>query len=323
MRFQKAGQCPAATRMTIRPDTCPSGAAAPPEIRFLASAARRFAPFVMLVALCALASTTPPASQSIVLRFSNAFAWWSSIVLAGAPFVTAGAVVAAALARLPHRLRRCAAIAIVAAPGCDCSGSGYASAFACEAPALAGFALAWSAAAGPAALFATHAVLGTRMLVARLAGAAVASTLTSAAWHVDARIGRRVALERVRTHGHPHVPAVSSTCGNVASALGALAMCAIVATAALACFGGALHALSSPLLSAVAGALLSPCSTSDAVLARVLVRDAPAQATFVIAAQTFDVRQLATLARVFGARRAALAGLAGVAGCAAAALLVR
>lgn len=112
-------------------------------------------------------------------------------------------------------------------------------------------------------------------------------------------------------------------CENVASALGALACCACAATIVLLIVGGSAPVLSSPAVAAAAGALLSPCSTSDAVLARVLVRDPHAQAAFLIASQTFDVRQLATIARAFGGRRALLAGLAGVAGCAVAALVAR
>lgn len=116
---------------------------------------------------------------------------------------------------------------------------------------------------------------------------------------------------------------MASLCSTVAPAIVSLSICAFVATTALVFARGTIDALASPLPAALAGALLSPCSTSDAVLARVIAKHASAQAAFVIAAQTLDVRQLATIVRVFGARRAMLAGLAGIAGCAAASVFAR
>ncbi|HEY7993079.1 MAG: hypothetical protein ACHQY2_00015 [Candidatus Eremiobacterales bacterium] len=248
-------------------------------------------------------------------RIGTVFAWWSSIVLASLPYVTLGAIFASIRELLPQRCARIVALAAIVAPGCDCASAGYASAFVRESPALAGFVLVWSSAAGPAALLATYNALGEHLLLARLAGAVAAATLTAAMWSFD-RCGAR-AEDRRACHRR-HEPA-EPLCGRLASALGALAVSASFATVALTIFG---HnaVLSSPMIAAAGGALMSPCSTADAVIARVLVHRSPSQIAFVLAAQTIDIRQLATFARVFGARRCALAAVAGAAGCAVGAL---
>ena len=309
----------------MRTDTLPRAAAAPPGGRSGSGPRVRAA---TAIAIALVAAALAPASSHGVARgvlgaAAIGFARWSSIVLAALPYVTIGAVAGAGLERLPRRIRACAAFAVLAAPGCDCSASGYARALARGSLPLAGFALVWNAAAGPAALFSTRAVLGSHILVARVAGGLVASALTAASWCAGGGAHVRRSLEHGSADDEHARPAWTSICTHAASTLGALAVTALVATLALGSIGDAIAALSSPVLAAAAGALLSPCSTSDAVLARVLVRDAPAQAAFVIASQTIDLRQLATIARVFGPRRAVLAAIAGLAGCATAAVLAR
>jgi len=67
---------------------------------------------------------------------------------------------------------------------------------------------------------------------------------------------------------------------------------------------------------ALLGALLSPCSTSDPLLALALMRDAHAQLAFMIAAQCLDVRQMLMLLRHFGFVRMAAAAISAAAACA-------
>lgn len=255
-------------------------------------------------------------ARDAVGRVGTALAWWSSIVLASLPYVTLGALFASIRELLSQRWARIMTVATIIAPGCDCASAGYASAFARESPALAGFVLVWSSAAGPAALVGTYNALGEHPLFARLAGAFAASTLTAALWGLDVRRAR--AEDRRENHAC-HDRASAAMCGRIASALGALAVSASIATVALMVFGRN-AVLSSPAIAAASGALMSPCSTADAVIARVLVHRSPSQIAFVLAAQTFDIRQLATFARVFGARRSLLAAIAGAAGCAVGAL---
>jgi len=277
--------------------------------------------FPLVVAAPAIAGMLLPVASHVdardaVGRIGTVFAWWSSIVLASLPYVTLGALFASVRELLPQRCARIAALAAIVAPGCDCASAGYASAFARESPALAGFVLVWTSAAGPAALLVTYDALGAHLLLARLAGAFAAATLTAAMWRLDVRSARapdRRACQQSHGSGSPPL------CDRIASALCALAVSASFAVIVMTVFGHN-SALSSPVIAAAGGALMSPCSTADAVIARVLVHRSPSQIAFVLAAQTIDIRQLVTLARVFGPRRCALAALAGVAGCAVGAL---
>ena len=293
MPFQKAGLCPAATRMTFRTTTFP-----------------------LVVAVPAIAGMLLPVAshvdaRDVVGRIGTALSWWSSIVLASLPYVTLGALFASIREMIPQRCARIATLAALVAPGCDCASAGYASAFVRESPALAGFVLVWSSAAGPAALLGTYHALGQHLLFARLAGAFVAATLTAAMWSLAFRNDR---AEGQRANHPCHESASPALCGRIASALGALAVSASFATLALTVFGHS-AVLSSPAIAAAGGALMSPCSTADAVIARVLVHRSPSQIVFVLAAQTIDIRQLTTFTRVFGPRRSGLAALAGIAGC--------
>jgi len=276
--------------------------------------------FPLVVAAPAIVGMLLPVASHVdardaVGRIGTTLAWWSSIVLASLPFVTLGALFASIRELLPHRCAPIVALAAIVAPGCDCASAGYASALVRESPALAGFVLVWSSAAGPAALLGTYDALGEHLLFARLVGALAAATLTAATWSLDFR-GARGEDRRAQ---HPcHETALPAPCARIASALGTLAVSASFAAVALTIFGHS-AVLSSPVIAA-GGALMSPCSTADAVIARVLVHRSPSQIAFVLAAQTIDIRALTTLARVFGARRCALAALAGAAGCAAGAL---
>jgi hypothetical protein len=250
---------------------------------------------------------------SVGAKAAIGLTWWASIVLASTPFVAAG-VIAAEFARcIPSFGGMGPPLAAMLSPGCDCAVTGFVTALRRCPPAIAGFALTWSAAAGPAALLATHAALGDRMLGARLTGAAAAASLTAFLWHVIPRSRRADAA--CASHESRGVVA------RLAAAITSLGCAALGAALLLCAAPKTLGALSTPMIAALIGALLSPCSTADAVLARVLIHDRASQAAFVIAAQCVDVRQIATLARAFGWRRALSAAAAGCAGCAVAAFV--
>jgi uncharacterized membrane protein YraQ (UPF0718 family) len=71
----------------------------------------------------------------------------------------------------------------------------------------------------------------------------------------------------------------------------------------------------SAVTAGVIGALLSPCSSADALLARVLFREPATQLVFIVAAQCLDVRQIGLVYKFFGARHAAGAIASAVVAC--------
>jgi uncharacterized membrane protein YraQ (UPF0718 family) len=270
---------------------------------------------VVLAAAVRSPEGVPTMFQDAVARSSLGAIWWASIMLASTPFVVAGALAAALTGYLPRLGGHGAALAAMLSPGCDCSLAGFAPALRRSPPAVAGFAIAWGAIAGPSALIATRAAGGDRLLEARVVGACVTAALTALAWGIAKR--RDDVPECDASSQHPSI--VERVC----NAFGGLAACASAAAALLVAAPGLLGGLTNPFVAALIGSLLSPCSTADAVLARVLVHDRASQAAFVIAAQAIDVRQLSTILRVFGWRHALLAALAGAAGCAVAAFAAR
>jgi hypothetical protein len=309
MRFQKAELCSAVIPRGVRRTTFPPGVDAPAFPRLLS--------FASVGAIAAIAALHPPQwtlahTGDAGIWIGRAFYYWSSVILESAPFVVAGTVAAAATKRHLHG-RAAAPFVAALFPGCDCSLNGFASALSACAPAIAGFSLTWGAVASPAALVATHFALGDRVVAGRVAGAAVAATLTAVAWCAARANGAPRSSDDCRD---------GSTSSDMSAAIGALALTGAVATIA-AMSPWSLHPLSHAPSAALAGALLSPCSTADAVIARVLVHDRGAQAAFVVAAQCLDVRQLSVLARHFGPMRTALAAFAGCAGCFAAWMVAR
>jgi|HubBroStandDraft_4_1064222.scaffolds.fasta_scaffold250550_1 hypothetical protein len=310
MRFQKAERCSAAGSSEDRSTTFPPASRAPAWL---------FAPaLVWVAAIGAVAAMLPPDRCEPFVAHAAAraflvFVYSSSIVLEAAPFVVSGTIAASALTRVCSGSVIAPLLAAIA-PGCDCSLSGFAASMKRTAPAVAGFSLTWGAIAGPAALFATHVALGDRMVAARLAGAAVAASLTGAAWRWCIPIRRDDAPGCAKAEPlHVHL----------GKALAALALTAAGAASVVTYAPFAYASLAHPCAAALAGALLSPCSTADAVIARVLVHGRCAQAAFIVAAQCVDIRQLATIARHFGSARAFVAAIAGCAGCVAAALVAR
>jgi uncharacterized membrane protein YraQ (UPF0718 family) len=176
----------------------------------------------------------------------------------------------------------------------------------CPAP-LAGAALMWGAVCNPVALVATYAVLGPRALLARTIGGGVAAAAVALLWlreHDNAR--------ECGVHRECHGPDMSE---RVESALRALVPAAVIASIVLVVAPDGLRAHMSPLFAAIVGALISPCSTADPVLARALCVAPAAQAAFVVAAQCADVRQILLMARSYGMRHALFAMLSGATGC--------
>jgi uncharacterized membrane protein YraQ (UPF0718 family) len=256
----------------------------------------------------------PPIFASIASAAGLIFVYWASILLEAAPFVLAGTAAAAALQRASKRAAAAPLFALLA-PGCDCSMNGFASALSTAKPSVAGFVLTWSAACGPAALVATHAALGDRMVIARLAGGFVAASTTAWLW----TFFRQRPLEAAPCARHEDATFGRQLC----AAFRGLSVAALGAACLVALAPDVTHSMTSAPAAALIGAALSPCSTADAMLARVLLSGHSSQAAFVIAAQCADVRQLVMLRRYFGTTRMVMAAVAGCAGCVAAALLAR
>ena len=282
---------------------------------------------------CALwfASVKTPADSFGAL--SAAIADWASILLAALPYVVFGAF-AAGLSHWLVRRRQADshnAVALIAMfnPGCDCALNGFAGALARAHPALAGFALTFAAAASPASLAVTYAAFGTRMTIARAVGGAIAAALTAATWRwlpvVPTFMVGRPRINLGTTTQTSAAASYSSPAHDEAGDLGA-ALCGVAYAAAAAVVAktvvpAAAFAHMPTALAAVFGALLSPCSTADPLLAVALLRDVHAQLAFMLAAQCLDVRQMLLVLRHFGvARMAAAAGCAAIA-CALASML--
>jgi uncharacterized membrane protein YraQ (UPF0718 family) len=234
---------------------------------------------------------------------------FACIVLAAMPFVVAGALSAAALKRFKGRSMWCAAV-VAFATGCDCSLNGMAPALRRLRPSTACIILTLAAACNPVALAATWAIFGWRRTVIRVIAALLTAALAAPAWRFlvarSPHAGQCCSLERLGALDH------------ALHGLRGIATGAFAAALLLAVRPQALHRISSVPAAMIAGALLSPCSSSDAVLAAALLHDGSSQSAFMLAAQCADVRQLSLLRRCFGTMHAFL--LAG-ATCAAAALI--
>jgi uncharacterized membrane protein YraQ (UPF0718 family) len=239
----------------------------------------------------------------------------TSIMLAAGPYIVAGTLVATLIARVARRGGAIAALIAAFAPGCDCSMNGFATALrGCPVP-LAGAALTWGAVCNPFALAATAAVLGHHLLYARIVGGLFAAAVVAASWSLKS------SDQVAPPHVHACAAQDTSLQDHLERALRLLlpaACCASLALAVVPHGGDALH---SPFIAAIAGAVLSPCSSADPMLAKLFTQSQPSQAAFMIAAQCLDLRQLALLQRHFGNARTLLACLSGAAGCVAAAAL--
>jgi uncharacterized membrane protein YraQ (UPF0718 family) len=269
------------------------------------SPSRMFGWAVTTLALCFACFRTPPEISSAL---TAAIADWASIILAALPYVVIGAFAASLSRRLidrdPHRSHGAVALMAILNPGCDCALNGFARALVRAQPALAGFALTFAAAASPASLAVTYTAFGMRMTLARAAGALVAAALTATAWHfVRASVGSTNVGPTFMV-GQDHHPRKHDETRDLAAALGGVAFAAATAIAAKTLAPAAAIAHLTPAGAALFGALLSPCSTADPLLAGTLLQETRAQLSFMLAAQCLDVRQLLLVFRHFGAARA-------------------
>ena len=246
--------------------------------------------------------------------------YWCSIVLEALPYILVGVFATALLQRLrKHVKRSLAPLCALLLPGCDCSLNGFASALGDMPPPLAGFVLTWSACCAPAALIATHAALGAKMTAVRLIAGLIAASGTGLTWKLWAQRGwagcksRRASMPR-QCDALPARPHAGDIAQAMHRALGGLAAAACGATLWLLLSPARAHA-ALPGQAALAGALLSPCSVADALLARALFSSAASQASFIVAAQCMDLRQLLLLQARFGLVPALLALGSAAAAC--------
>jgi uncharacterized membrane protein YraQ (UPF0718 family) len=273
---------------------------------------------VAVIAVLTFAAVLSPsdatAHAGVFESLSRIYIYAISIMLEAAPFVLAGSVAASLAQRIACGT---VAVALLAAfaPGCDCAMNGFASGLRRCKPAVAGAALMWGAACNPIALIATATVLGGHVLAARIVGGIVAAATVGVLWRVGATSGT--------IEDHTTCAPASDIASHLEDGLKLLLPAAFAGSTALVSAPDVLHFHASPFFAAIAGSLLSPCSTADPVLAKALAVSAPAQAAFVVAAQCADVRLLVLATRHFGRRRAALAAVAGAAGCLAAILSAR
>ena len=251
-----------------------------------------------------------PAIAPAVATAGRAWAYSASIVLGASPYILVGALFATIAARVSLPPIAAALLAMVS-PACDCAMNGYARIF-LRAPAfVAGFALVWAASCNPVALLATHAILGRHIMMTRIAATAATGVLTSAAWTA---LGKRGVARDHAQHPCDASSPIHWT-QHFTSGLLWLFPAAALAGLLVAVAPHALQVRSTPLVMALAGAIASPCSTADAVLARVLSSTHAGQAAFVLAAQTLDVRQLSLIGRTFGTARMIAAACAAIVGC--------
>jgi len=235
------------------------------------------------------------------------------MLLAAAPFVACGAAGAATLTTITRRNTRSRRVRLwtmplfaLLFPGCDCSMNAYAPSLRAMPSWLAAYAIVWASCCNPLALVTTATVLGPHMLYSRLVAGAIAATLTALAW------------SRLPAARSPHECEPSGFLDSFVALAGTgIASFAVAAALSAAClaFHPDVARGSGAFGAAVAGALLSPCSSADAVLARVLFERPGAQLAFMIAAQCCDIRQLWLLGRCFGVAHAVRASCAALLAC--------
>jgi uncharacterized membrane protein YraQ (UPF0718 family) len=259
----------------------------------------------------------PPASalplvQSAAPDLALMWSYFCSMLLAAAPFLACGAVGAAALATVTRRSARSRRWALplgaLLFPGCDCSLNAYAPSLRAAPSWLAACAIVWASCCNPLALVTTATVLGPTMLRSRLVAGAAAAALTAFGW------------SRLRA---PHPPHACDAQAGFWDSFVRLAGTGIASFGIAAALSAVCLAVrpdiargSGPLGAALAGALLSPCSSADAVLARVLFERPGAQLVFMVTAQCCDIRQIWLVMRCFGVAHAVRASCAALAACA-------
>jgi uncharacterized membrane protein YraQ (UPF0718 family) len=234
------------------------------------------------------------------------------MLVGAAPFLTCGALGAAIAEHAdrfqPARLRwPVLLLGSALLPTCDCCMNAAAAALRTAPRTAAAFVLVWGSCCNPPALWCTTLVLGWRLTVCRMIIGLIVATLTAIMWSCLSPARTRAASDRI-----------DLTEAFVRSAGGALSSFSLAAAASavtLAYLPAIIHSTNA-LLAVAAGSILSPCSSADAMLARVMFAPARAQLAFVVAAQCADVRQLALINRWFGPAYAGSAATAAAIGIA-------
>ncbi len=248
-----------------------------------------------LAAALSPACVAPKASAAATIGL-RAWSYWCSMMLGASPLLAVGGLVAAVASRVPRRWNGALLLATsICLPGCDCTMNAYCGELARLSPRVAAFAVIWGACCNPIALVATALVLGPRMALDRALCGFIAAGFTALAW------GRWATLPAMHLSGSRH--SFWERCASaLATSLGSFSMAAVVASVIIS-VGDRHLANASGLVAAAFGAVLSPCSSSDSILARVLFAHPKSQLSFMIAAQCLDVRQVLMLRRHFGLAR--------------------
>jgi uncharacterized membrane protein YraQ (UPF0718 family) len=275
--------------------------------------------FAVFAAL-ALASAISPAGAFAhfageLARARMGALYWCSMLFGAAPFLAAGSLTAVCTATV-LRGRRSALLAGAALlPGCDCSINALAHRLRTLPGASAAFAVLWGACCNPLTLATTYVVLGMRAAGLRALCGLAAAAATACVWMFLARTRRECAAPS-------NAPGRSAKDGFAqlflqafSHGLASFSAAAAVAAIVLAC-GMPRVANTSAAAAAALGAILSPCSISDSLLARVLFSAPKCQLAFVVAAQLLDLRQTVVLAQTFGARKTVFALIFSAAACA-------
>ncbi len=281
--------------------------------------ARRFAVALTLLAVLIVAARQPPVAidrwTAIATLDCKRFVfYWSSMLLGASPFLVAGAIAATVAARLEarsvfSRWQRLVTTAFALLfPGCDCSMNAYAGALRGRHPAIVACALVWGSCCNPVALVCTARILGTHLLGLRMIVGLAIALLTAVSWSFCKNA-------RDETICHTQHAWWEQFVGYTGDGLSSFARAAAVSCLILVTAPRLLAVLHGPLMAAVAGALISPCSSADALLAAILFRSRPEQLVFVIAAQCLDIRQLVLFTRLYGAANAMRASAAALVGC--------
>jgi hypothetical protein len=236
------------------------------------------------------------------------------MLLGASPFLLAGALAATVAAQLEaakafNRWQRLATTAFaILFPGCDCSMSAYAGALRGQHPAIVAFALVWGSCCNPVALACTARILGMHLLGLRMIAGLTIALLSAVSWSLY----KNAWDEKVCPTQHAWWEQLVCHMGD---GLSSFARAAAVSCLILVTSPRLLAMLHGPLVAAIAGALISPCSSADALLAAIFFRSRPEQLVFVIAAQCLDIRQLALFTRLYGVANTMRASAAALAGC--------
>jgi uncharacterized membrane protein YraQ (UPF0718 family) len=225
------------------------------------------------------------------------------MLVGAAPFLTCGAL-GAAIAEHARGWRigrlRWPAMVLGSAllPACDCCMNAAAAGLRSAPRSVAAFVLVWGSCCNPTALVCTELVFGWRLTVCRMLIGLVIAAVTAMLW--SWLPSSRIRALPQRTH------LTESFVRSAGGALSSFSIAAAVSAVSLVCLPDRVHS-SNPLLAATTGAILSPCSSADAMLARVMFAGARAHLAFIIAAQCADMRQLVLMNRWFGPAYAASA----------------